>query len=194
MNFLIIICLALCILCFFFIRKHSKRTIAVTPEETQMLESPSVDVPEEKAEDTNNEVKNIEDSPSPTSEFENKTEDIQEEKLIPQQNKELIANLHKVFEEDKIFLRPDIHIDDVARMLLTNRTYITRLMRQEYGLSFIEYINVARVQYSQNLLFSTDMTLDEVAEKSGFQSTSSYSRTFKRYIGAPPLTWLHGMK
>lgn len=110
------------------------------------------------------------------------------------QNKELIANLHKVLEEDKVFLQPEIHIDDVAKMLLTNRTYITRLMRQEYGLTFIEYVNVARIQYSQSLLYTSNMTLDEIAEKSGFQSTSNYCRAFKRYIGSTPLNWLQQVK
>lgn len=112
----------------------------------------------------------------------------------PLKNERLIADLHKVLEEDKVFLRPDIHIDDVARMLLTNRTYITQLMRQEYGLSFIEYVNVARIQYSQSLLYSAQMSLDDVAYKSGFQSTSNYCRAFKRYIGTSPVAWVQQLK
>lgn len=110
------------------------------------------------------------------------------------QNEDLVAGLHKVFEEDKVFLQPDIHIDDVARMLMTNRTYITRLMRQEYGLSFIEYVNVARVQYSQQLLYTYDLTLDEVAEKSGFLSASNYCRVFKRIVGSSPNIWIQHVK
>lgn len=109
-------------------------------------------------------------------------------------NKDLVASLHKLLEEDKVFLQPDIRIDDVARMIYTNRTYITRLMRQEYGLTFIEYVNIMRIQHSQHLLYSYNMTLDEVAYKSGFQSTSNYCRAFKRYIGTSPLTWLQNVK
>lgn len=117
----------------------------------------------------------------------------EESREAPQQfvtnNRDVIHALHKVLEEDMVFLRPDVHIDDVARILLSNRTYVTRLMRQEYGLSFIEYVNIARIQYSQNLLYSTRMSVDEVSEKSGFQSTSNYCRAFKRYIGISPLQW-----
>lgn len=109
-------------------------------------------------------------------------------------NEELVASLHRVLEEEKVFLRPDIHIDDVARMLLTNRTYVTRMMKQEFGLTFIEYVNVARIQYSQGLLYTSDMTLDEIAEKSGFQSASSYCRAFKRYMGTSPIAWLQDVK
>lgn len=111
----------------------------------------------------------------------------------PPQRK-LVAELHRVLEEEKVFLRPDIHIDDVARMLFTNRTYVTQLMRQEYGLSFIEYVNVARIQYSQSLLYSAQMSLDDVAMKSGFQSTSNYCRAFKRIMGSSPLAWLKKVK
>lgn len=110
------------------------------------------------------------------------------------QNEQLVANLHRVLEEDKVFLRHDIHIDDVAKMLFTNRTYVTQLMRQEYGLSFIEYVNVARIQFSQGLLYTSNMTLDEVAEQSGFQSTTNYCRAFKRYIGTSPIAWLQQVK
>lgn len=118
--------------------------------------------------------------------------DREEDKTVTQ-NAELIAALHRVFEEEKIFLRPDVHIDDVAQILFTNRTYVTRLMRQEYGLSFIEYVNVARIQYSQSLLYTTNMTLDEVAVLSGFQSTSSYCRAFKRYMGTSPVAWKNSL-
>lgn len=114
--------------------------------------------------------------------------DEQDEKAVTQ-NTELIAGLHKVLEQEKVFLKPDIHIDDVAKMLLTNRTYITRLMRQEYGLTFIEYVNVARIQYAQSLLYTTRMTLEEVSEKAGFQSTSNFCRAFKRYTGTTPKGW-----
>lgn len=121
-----------------------------------------------------------------------KSEEHEDRKVT--QNEQLIASLHKVLEEDKVFLRPDIHIEDVAKMLFTNRTYITQLMRQEYGLSFIEYVNVARIQHSQSLLYSSTLTLDEIAEQSGFSSASNYCRAFKRYTGSSPMNWLQQVK
>lgn len=149
-----------------------------TSDEKPAQGTPTKESPEDKC--TEDEVTVERDEEGSMSE--------EEEKSVTQ-NRELIAHLHKVLEEEKVFLRPDIRIDDVARMLLTNRTYVTRLMRQEYGLTFIEYVNVARIQYSQGLLYTTDMTLDEIAEKSGFQSTSNYCRAFKRYTGATPKGW-----
>lgn len=105
-------------------------------------------------------------------------------------NEHLIEAMHKLMEEERYFLGENISIDDMAHQLGTNRTYVTRMMREEYGLTFIEYINVARIQYSQKLLYTLpDITLEEVAMKSGFQSTSNYCRAFKRYTGSTPKGW-----
>lgn len=115
----------------------------------------------------------------------------EEENSFSRLNEHLAESLHKIMEKDLYFLLPNISIDDVAQKLGTNRTYVTRLMRQEYGLSFIEYISVARIQHSQKLLYtSSHITLEEVALQSGFQSTSNYCRAFKRCTGTTPKMWL----
>lgn len=210
----IIVCLGLAALLFSQRRKHSSQSaLRSIAEDSHVNESmpaaeeqiaDEVSVEELPAEEITAEELH-ESEPTPVEEFkpeakeaDEKTDKKNDEKTDDDaktvtQNAELIAGLHHVFEEEKVFLRPDIHIDDVAKMLLTNRTYVTRLMRQEYGLSFIEYVNIARIQHSQSLLYTTHMTLDEVAERSGFQSTSNYCRAFKRYIGTSPLAWKNSL-
>lgn len=190
MLLLIVAILCLCIVVIFFVmRRRPTPQSAPRPVE----ESPVVDQHSQPAAEEQPVMEMPkEEEPTPQDETENKADDDDDEKGVTQ-NVELVAGLHRVFEEEKVFLRPDIHIEDVAKMLLTNRTYVTRLMRQEYGLSFIEYVNVARIQHSQSLLYTTNMTLDEVAERSGFQSTSNYCRAFKRYIGTTPLAWKNSL-
>lgn len=118
-------------------------------------------------------------------------ESLAERDKFSRMNSHLADAMHKMMEEELYYLHPNINIDDVAQKLGTNRTYVTRLMRQEYGLSFIEYVNVARIQYSQKLLYtSPNITLEDVAFKSGFQSSSNYCRAFKRYTGTTPKGWL----
>lgn len=110
------------------------------------------------------------------------------------QDKRLVSQLHQLFEEDKIYLKSGLFIDDVAEMMATNRTYITRLMRQEYNQSFNEYINNARIMYSKKLLLTTEMTVEEIALSSGFPSGSAYCRVFKRLTGISPVAWKGGQE
>lgn len=106
-----------------------------------------------------------------------------------EQNIHLVELLHRLFEEEKIYLQHTLRIDDLASKMGTNRTYVTRLMRMEYGMSFTDYVTSRRVEHSKHLLLTTTQTLEEVAEASGFSSASSYSRVFKRLTNDSPIAW-----
>lgn len=104
-------------------------------------------------------------------------------------NQHLIDRLHQLFENDKIYLQPGICIDEITRILGTNRTYVTRLMRQEFDSTFTDYVNGERISFAKNLLLTTEMTLDEIASKSGFTSESTLCRAFSRITGSSPVKW-----
>lgn len=104
-------------------------------------------------------------------------------------NKELAARAQRLFHEERLYLRPGIVIDDVVKMLNTNRTYFTRMMRVEFKMSFNEYITKERIAYSQTLLHNTDKSLEEIALESGFSNASSYCRVFKRLTDVTPDAW-----
>lgn len=104
-------------------------------------------------------------------------------------SKELAERAKRLFIEEKLYLRPEIVTDDVVRMLGTNRTYFTRMMRSEFNMSFHEFITYERIEYSKTLLTSTEKTLEEIAEESGFSNASSYCRVFKRQTNTSPDVW-----
>lgn len=99
--------------------------------------------------------------------------------------------LEQLIEQDKIFLRYDLRVDELARMLHTNRTYISRMIREEYQCTFSDYINGKRIEFAKDLMRANpDMRQIEVAEKSGFINAPSFNRTFKHMTGIPPKEWL----
>lgn len=104
-------------------------------------------------------------------------------------NQNLAAKARRLFIEEKLFLQPGIVIDDVVTMLGTNRTYFTRMMRAEFGMSFNEYIANERVVYAQRKMLNTYFTIDEIASMCGFTDASSFCRVFKRITGTSPDVW-----
>lgn len=92
-------------------------------------------------------------------------------------------------EENKIYLKPGLHIDDVAALIGTNRTYVSQIMRRKFGKSFVDYVNDARIAHAKQLLLTTSLTLGEVAVQSGFTSASTFCRTFKHLTGISPVAW-----
>lgn len=104
-------------------------------------------------------------------------------------NNTLAARARRLFEVEQIYLEPGLVIEDVVERLGTNRTYFTRMMNVEFGQTFNDYVNSRRVEHSQILLEKTDKTVAEISEESGFGSSSTFCRVFKKYTDTTPETW-----
>lgn len=83
-----------------------------------------------------------------------------------------------LFENQKLYLNPKLKLFDVATMVGTNRTYLSRFFNQENGKTFYDYVNNYRVKHAEALLESTDKPLVVIAEESGFNSQSTFRRVF----------------
>lgn len=106
-------------------------------------------------------------------------------------NPQLIAQFNHLINEEKIYLQNDLRLDDMVRLMRTNRTYISRLINEEYHNSFSDFINSKRIAYAQELMLADrKITQETVALQSGFSHVSSFSRTFKQQIKMTPGKWL----
>jgi AraC-like DNA-binding protein len=105
------------------------------------------------------------------------------------QNSKLKDEFLRLFEDDKVFTNCDLRIIDLSEMLATNRTYISKLINEEFNMNFNEFVNNYRVETAKKYLSSPDFAmfkLEIIAEKSGFNSFSSFARVFKNITGTTP--------
>lgn len=97
--------------------------------------------------------------------------------------KECILNL---FENQRIYLNPQLRLSDVAAMANSNRTYVSRFFNDNNGKTFFEFVNEYRVKYAMALLKTSDEKIDCIAEQSGFSSRQSFHRVFSKMAGCTP--------
>jgi DNA-binding LacI/PurR family transcriptional regulator/AraC-like DNA-binding protein len=64
--------------------------------------------------------------------------------------------------------------------------YLTRIFHKEMGLSLWDYLNRYRIFHAVELLQQTDATIQEVANKCGFQDQAYFCRVFKKIHGVTP--------
>ena len=67
-----------------------------------------------------------------------------------------------------------------------NPSYLSHLFAQKMGLPLIAYCNRRRIRQSIDLIWSTDYSVSEIAEKVGIGDMSNFSKTFKRTTGFYP--------
>ena len=100
--------------------------------------------------------------------------------------------LNKLFEQEHIFLNPDISISDVARLIGTNRSYLSEYLNTNCHSSFTDYINNMRLDHAEKLMSQNErMSLDEISSSSGFNSLSTFRRAFIKKHGVTPSNYRH---
>ena len=92
--------------------------------------------------------------------------------------------------KERGYLNPALTIEEIARVLNTNRTYVSKLVNLCYGIPFRDYLNKLRLDYSKQLMTDEpDASLDYIASKSGFQSSTQFIRKFRETEGITPTVW-----
>ena len=79
-----------------------------------------------------------------------------------------------------------ITIDDMAAITFYSKSHYMKFFKAHMGTGFIEYLNDYRLTIAERLLRTSDATVLEIAEKSGFDNLSYFNRMFKRKYGQSP--------
>ncbi|CAN7737554.1 helix-turn-helix transcriptional regulator [Paenibacillus sp. LjRoot56] len=80
----------------------------------------------------------------------------------------------------------DISLEQVAGKLNITGGYLSTYFKEKTGMNFVDYINEFRIKQAMNLLQQSEMKIQDIAIATGFQSLSSFNRTFKKFSGVTP--------
>lgn len=104
----------------------------------------------------------------------------------------LASRIEELFAVQKIYLNPSLKLSDVARAVGSNRTYVSNYFNRDAATTFYDYVNTFRVEHACTLLSDTTLTVQEVAERSGFSGASAFARVFAKHKGCPPSAYRTG--
>lgn len=86
-------------------------------------------------------------------------------------------------------LDKEISIGMLASKSKLSPDHFTRLFRKETGVGPVEYIIQKRIEKVQLLLVVTNLSVNEILVKTGFNSASYFIRIFKAFNGLTPLEY-----
>ena len=126
------------------------------------------------------------DDPAPSANNETTTAERNADSYIIK----LLPLFNKLIDEEKIFLQPDLSLDNIAAKLNSNRTYISHLINDEFNCNFYEFINRKRIEYAKSLIIQNpNYTQEQIAHMSGFTHASTFSLSFKKQSGTTFKEW-----
>jgi AraC-like DNA-binding protein len=112
-----------------------------------------------------------------------------EVEIIDETKAKLLKKLQN-FEDKELYLSKNSSLNDVAKKLKTNTSYLSKLVNAHKGKSFTAYITDLRVNYAIRRLKEDkkfrSYTIDSIARDIGFNRSESFSRAFKNKTGLYP--------
>lgn len=91
-------------------------------------------------------------------------------------------------------LRREIHkapelewsLSVLAKRLNISKSYVQKLYREHFGISYIDDLIEARIDMAKKLLLTTDLRISEVAASCGYQNATHFMRQFRAKTGLSP--------
>jgi two-component system response regulator YesN len=93
---------------------------------------------------------------------------------------------------DKHCAHPDLSLEETAAEIQISPGYLSRLMKQSTGFSFVEYLTRARINKALKLMADPTVKVFEVADRVGYRSQHYFSRAFRKVLGVSPSEYKKG--
>jgi AraC-like DNA-binding protein len=114
--------------------------------------------------------------------------------MLSEDHKALYEQMIQLIETKKLYLNPKLDAKLIITQLGTNRTYLYNAINNNAAINFRDIINRYRVEEAKKLIASEcdqgnpgNNTL--IYQSAGFNSASTYYRTFKQHTGLTPLEY-----
>lgn len=101
----------------------------------------------------------------------------------PQKMSEKIVN-YLIKSDNTVF--KDLNTTKLASMFDVNRSYLSRTFKECLGISLKRYITRLKILKSALLMMESNLTVNEVAEKFGFERSDYFITAFKKFFGMTP--------
>ena len=106
------------------------------------------------------------------------------------EDEELKERLLYLFEGEKLYLRPDIRITEVAERLLTNKTHLSKVIRAKTGKNFCQLVHTYRIREAMRLFSGNPrLSIVQLGQLVGFNSLTTFTTAFGRNTGFTPAEW-----
>ncbi|MCY9657683.1 response regulator [Paenibacillus chondroitinus] len=83
-------------------------------------------------------------------------------------------------------LQEPLGMSEVAGHIHLNPSYFSALFKEQTGFTFSEYVTRSRIQKAKELLLQTRLTIADISEQIGYQTSKYFIKLFKDYEGISP--------
>lgn len=100
------------------------------------------------------------------------------------------GSAHSLIQEAVLYIRnhyrDTITVEEVAKVVRLTPNYFSEYFKKQTGVKFSSYVQKLRLEFAVSLLKMSDLSVKQVADRSGFNSAAYFSNAFKDSFGISP--------
>lgn len=95
-------------------------------------------------------------------------------------------NLQDVKEYIDLHFAEKIMLENLADNFYINKYYLTRIFKEQFGMSINQYILLQRITYAKQLLRFSQHSIEQIGQLCGIADANYFTRAFKKVEGMTP--------
>ena len=101
---------------------------------------------------------------------------------------ELYERACMLMEKERLFADPQLNRERFAELLGTNRTYLSKILKEKSGMTYLQFVNSHRINEAIRLLSdpNTQLPLKQIWNDLGFNSPATFYKQFQQAVGITP--------
>lgn len=102
---------------------------------------------------------------------------------IDNQNEDVVDKAIRIMGES---YAENISMVSISEKLGISPNYLSALFHKKMGVGFVKYLTQIRMTKAKELLLEKNISVQEVAERIGYQNTNYFTKVFRTYFGLTP--------
>ena len=107
---------------------------------------------------------------------------------------ELKNKLEHLMSSEKLYLRHELRLDDIAELLDISRHHASQVINENFNLNFYDFVNAYRIEEAKAKLCSgfenSSESISDIAYQCGFNNRVSFYKAFKKITHTTPTEFM----
>lgn len=112
--------------------------------------------------------------------------------IFDKQTSEIVGadeSIRKVLNYIEDHIDGDLSLNVLAEVCYLNPSYLSRMFKKSTGEKISDYVSLKRIEIARKLLIYSQLKVNEIGQKVGYQTPHSFTRLFKKIEGISPIEY-----